>query len=269
MKKTSILAAFAALVVFPLASQACFLGIGCDDNDQTSSTTVTNTANGGAGGAGGSASAYGGSNFSYNPSSVSHSGNSAVGNGFGNLSPSANVRNHVNNRNSNHQGQGQDQGQLQGQIGINKAVGTGNTTVVEGDTYEAPPRAPVTPAWAAPVVFSSDDQCYTSVNGGGQGITFGASLSVPVKDGDCVRRKDSRELRQAGHALMGLAVLCDNNRLKEAAERVGTAEERYACGVAQSRPAPAATQTPSEQPIAVKTSTTGGSFLFPWEQNQR
>lgn len=220
MKKTSILAAFAALVVFPLASQAC--SIGCEDNDQTSSTTVTNTANGGAGGAGGSASAYGG-----------------------------------------------DQGQLQGQIGINKAVGTGNTTVVEGDTYEAPPRAPVTPAWAAPVVFSSDDQCYTSVNGGGQGITFGASLSVPVKDGDCVRRKDSRELRQAGHALMGLAVLCDNNRLKEAAERVGTAEERYACGVAQSRPAPAATQTPSEQPIAVKTSTTGGSFLFPWEQNQR
>lgn len=68
--------------------------------------------------------------------------------------------------------QGQHQGQGQGQIGINKAVGTGNTTTIGGDTitYEA--------AAVPPSLGQGDPGYDCSMTGGigAAGVGFGGSI---------------------------------------------------------------------------------------------
>lgn len=106
------------------------------------------------GGDGGYAKAYGGDG-----------GDANVGNGFGNFSPKAEADAYANSKASAYQGQYQDQQQYQGNLGINKAVGAGNTTIIQSKTtVDAEPAI-------APAIAPGDPTapCYVTLGGSAAG----------------------------------------------------------------------------------------------------
>lgn len=109
-------------ILICLAAMLLVVGIACADQTSGGSTTIGNIT-------GGSSTATATGNGGY----IKDSGNSTVGNGIGNFSPSAKTevdnKNISINKNSNKQAQGQLQGQLQGQVANGKVE-----TNVTGDT---------------------------------------------------------------------------------------------------------------------------------------
>jgi hypothetical protein len=74
----------------------------------------------------------------------------------------------------------------------NSGNNTGTSTVVvQGD--QAQERNPVSTA-AAPTVITGSDQCLVPVAVGGQGIGFGLSIGVAVRDANCEVLKLSRQI---------------------------------------------------------------------------
>ena len=60
-----------------------------------------------------------------------------------------------------------------------------------------------------------------STSMGAQGIGFGVSLGSTWHDEDCVRRKDARELHNMGHKVAAIALMCQNDNVREAMENAG------------------------------------------------
>jgi hypothetical protein len=112
--------------------------------------------------------------------------------------------------------QKQGQGQGQSQSADNK----GNKLNVE-QNYAAQKRAPVSTAFSAPLV-AAEDTCMGSSSAGGQAVGFGLSVGSTWKDGDCVRRKDARELHNMGQKGAALALLCQSSDVAAAMKTAGT-----------------------------------------------
>ena len=81
-------------------------------------------------------------------------------------------------------------------------------------------RNPVSTAYAAPLV-AADDTCMGSSSAGGQGVGFGLSFGSTWQDGDCVRRKDSRELFNMGERGAAIALMCQNPKIAQAMAAAG------------------------------------------------
>ena len=81
-------------------------------------------------------------------------------------------------------------------------------------------RNPVSTAFAAPLV-AADDTCMGSSSAGGQGVGFGLSFGSTWQDGDCVRRKDSRELFNMGERGAAIALMCQNPKIAQAMAAAG------------------------------------------------
>lgn len=131
--------------VLLLFSVGVYAGANCNG------THNCNTVEGGEGGDGGYAKAYG--------------GDANVGNGFGNFSPKAEADAWAKQKQYQKQYQGQDQGQYQGNLGVNKAVGTGNTTIIQSSSkLEAEPAI-------APAIAPGDPTapCYVTLGGSAAG----------------------------------------------------------------------------------------------------
>ncbi len=101
-----------------------------------------------------------------------------------------------------------------------KQTNEGNALSVQQD-YAAQKRNPVSTAFAAPLV-AADDTCMGSTSVGGQGVGFGLSVGSTWQDGDCVRRKDARELHNMGYKGAGIALMCQNEAVAQAMEAAGT-----------------------------------------------
>ena len=155
---------------------------------------------------------------SYNPTAT---GGSATANGFG-----GSARSTSSSRSSSNSGSSAD-----------------NSVTINGDSAQK--RAPVSTAFAAPLV-AADDTCMGSSSAGAQGVGFGLSLGSTWQDQDCVRRKDSRELRAMGDADAAKALLCQSESVAAAYATVG-------------KPCPATTSTATlvsdEQVPVTKTAT--------------
>ena len=160
---------------------------------QTQSQSQSQSAYGGAGGAGGAGG------------SVSGSGNSTN-----------NVNNSANNSSNN--------------SSSNTSNSTGNNTNVSYTNNV--PKAPVNSAYA-PMLTAADDTCMGSSTAGAQGMTFGVSLGSTWHDGDCVRRKDARELHNMGHNVAAIALMCQNDAVRKAFEDAG---EHCPDGTVQEQP---------------------------------
>lgn len=169
----------------------------------SASVTNTNTANGGAGGnatangggvvGSGNSSATGGSvRDSGNSSSVATGGQGGRGGDGGNQSQSATTGNQSQN------------------------ATTGSQSVSISNK-----RNPV--ASAAPgLLVAADDTCMGSSSAGAQGIGFGVSFGSTWTDGDCVRRKDARELHNMGYKPAAIALLCQSPQVAKAMATAGT-----------------------------------------------
>lgn len=97
---------------------------------------------------------------------------------------------------------------------------TGNATTVLGDTYQAP-RIPVASAWAAPLT-ASNGTCMGSSSGGAQGAGFGFSIGSTWTDLGCDRRYNAQMLNQLGATKAAIALMCQDNTVKQAMQAAGT-----------------------------------------------
>ena len=71
-------------------------------------------------------------------------------------------------------------------------------------------------------LVAADDTCMGSSSAGAQGIGFGLSLGSTWTDGDCVRRKDARELHNMGYRPAAIALLCQSETVRKAMATAGT-----------------------------------------------
>ena len=111
------------------------------------------------------------------------------------------------------------QNQGQHQTSTSKVNDAGNSS--NSYTAEAQKRAPVSTAFAAPLV-AADDTCMGSSSAGGQAVGFGLSVGSTWKDADCVRRKDARELHNMKQYGAALALMCQNADVAAAMQTAGT-----------------------------------------------
>lgn len=96
----------------------------------------------------------------------------------------------------------------------------GNTTTVNGDTVhsDVPRQAP---AIAAPGLTTTlSETCMGSTSAGGSGPGFGLTIGSTWRDVECVRRLNARELRAMGYPTAGKELMCDNDDVRAAFERV-------------------------------------------------
>jgi hypothetical protein len=120
------------------------------------------------------------------------------------------------------QGQIQSQGQQQGNVGVNvQGQGQNNkqniapaqstSVTIEGDQRN-------TPAAIAPAMAVSPATCMASVVGGGSGPMFGISLGFPMRDHNCERIVNARQLYAFGteFKMAAIALLCQNDGVGEA-----------------------------------------------------
>ena len=201
----------------------------------TTSSNAASTATGvgvgvgvgvGYGGSGGSAT---GGTSSATGGSVTGSGNSTA---FVSNSGNAHVATTVM--------QGQQQGQAQQQAayggaggsasstsssssgGNTLAASTGSMSVsVNGDTYQAQARNPVSSAWAAPLA-ASNGTCMGSTSAGAQGVTIGLSVGTTWTDENCNARYDAIAIKALGHERAAWARLCQQPAIRKAYEAAGT-----------------------------------------------
>ncbi|MCE9567639.1 MAG: hypothetical protein K8U57_37030 [Planctomycetes bacterium] len=164
------------------------------------------TANGGAGG---SATARSGDSTS----AVIGSGNSSATGGSVRDSGNSSIRNSGNSRSTS----SARQHQSQSQSAASNVAGSGNSNV----NVAAQKRNPVSSAFSAPLV-ASEDTCTGSSSAGAQGIGFGVSLGSTWTDGDCVRRKDARELHNMGYKDAAISLMCQNEHVRAAMATAGT-----------------------------------------------
>jgi len=105
----------------------------------------------------------------------------------------------------------------------NSSRGNTTSTRVEGSTYiqQAPPRSPVASA-IAPALANGADTCVGSTAVGAQGLTFGASFGHQWTDDNCVMLKNATLLWNMGKQDAAVALLCGNEKMREALEMSGT-----------------------------------------------
>jgi hypothetical protein len=162
------------------------------------------------------------------------------------------------NHNSNHQGQsqGQGQGQQQGQsqssqnrvnagnhngnvrnagnntgtsastatqANANTSLGNTTTTNVAGDSYvqQAQQRNPVASA-IPPALAAGQDTCMGSTSVGAQGVGLGVSFGNTWNDDNCVMLKNSTLLWNMGRYDAAIALMCGNDKVRDALELSGT-----------------------------------------------
>jgi len=159
------------------------------------------------------------------------------------------------NRNQQHQGQGQKQGQGQSQgqsldnrnrvtsgnnngnlhnagnntgtsastssaSQSNANVSAGNVTSVT-EVNPAQARNPVASA-VAPMLTSANDSCMGSTSVGAQGVTLGVSVGHTWTDENCVMLKNTMMLWNMGRQEAAVALMCGNDKVREALELAGT-----------------------------------------------
>ena len=95
------------------------------------------------------------------------------------------------------------------------------TTGSQSINVEAQRRNPVAGA-ASSLLVAAEDACMGSTSAGAQGIGFGLSVGSTWQDGDCVRRKDARELHNMGFKPAAIALMCQNEHVAEAMATAGT-----------------------------------------------
>ena len=100
------------------------------------------------------------------------------------------------------------------------ASGNSTNVTVQGDTYEAP-KIPVATAVAATTI-GTNGTCMGSTSAGGQGITFGLSVSSTWKDTSCERRYNSIRLQELGMKSAATALMCQDETVRTAMEEAGT-----------------------------------------------
>lgn len=206
---------------------------GCQGNCPTTTTgggTTSSTSNSASSATGvgvgvGVGVGYGGSGGSATGGSVTGSGNSSI-------TDSGNSRSSAT--------QGQLQGQQQGQVAQGGNGGAGgqstasssaslvggtqtasNAVTVEGSTYEAQARNPVSSAWAAPLA-ASNGTCMGSTSAGAQGVTIGLSVGTTWTDENCNARYDAIAIKALGHERAAWARLCQQPAIRKAYKDAGT-----------------------------------------------
>jgi hypothetical protein len=154
-------------------------------------------------------------NWNWNHNSIKNSGNSAskshaVGVGVGLGGKVDNSGNNTGNSSAK-------------QSNMNQSVGNTTVTEVQGDTtvYKAQERNPASTA-AAPNLVSGMDTCMGSTTVGAQGIGFGISFGNTWNDDNCVMLKNSTMLWNIGKQDAAVALLCTNEKVREALELSGT-----------------------------------------------
>lgn len=202
----------------------------------------SNVATGGTGGAGGNASIASGavkntnSNTQKQSQSISNSGNSK-----NTVTTKVNTKGTVGNVSG-------------GSSSSNNSGGNSSNSYVNNT-----PKAPVNTAYA-PALTASEDTCMGSSSMGVQGMTFGLSTGSTWKDNDCVRRKNARELHNMGHKEVAIALLCQDDSIREAMEDAGET-----CPDAKGRHREASASVESidteERPVS-NTNLTSGSSEF-------
>lgn len=237
MKKFSFALAAIGLVV--CSSSAFALNLGGTDN------SVNNTANGGAGG-----SVLGSGNS--NATATGGMGGSVMGSG-NSAATGGSVLGSGNSANQNTNLNGNVNTNLNGVSGVNRSSNTNNVSsnsnsaassnnnneiTIQGDTYEAQKRNPVSTAYAAPL-SAANGTCMGSTSVGAQGVAFGLSVGSTWKDESCDMRYDAEALRAAGLNLAAQARLCQKPEIAKAMEAAGTPCPGSASKAAAT-PAPAA-----------------------------
>jgi len=89
-----------------------------------------------------------------------------------------------------------------------------------GASYHGP-RIPVPTAHAASII-ASEDTCMGSRSFGLQLMGFGISVATTWQDRQCRRIKNARQLDAMGYRRAAVALLCQDDEVFEAMERVGT-----------------------------------------------
>jgi len=123
--------------------------------------------------------------------------------------------------------------------------------------YQAQKRNPVSTAFTAPLV-AAEDTCSGSSSVGGQAVGFGLSVGSTWKDGDCVRRKDARELHNMGQKVAALALMCQNADVAAAMSTAGTP-----CPGGEGKLAPAAGKPVRTAPAATNKADEGVIYEYP------
>jgi hypothetical protein len=165
MSKFAVLCVAIGAFFYASSAGACFLGIGCGNDDPSNTTNITNKAYGGHATATSSVTGV--------SSKVVNSGNSKIVNS-GN---SHNVNKNTNKQNQAQlqaQRQEQNQAQLQGQK--QNANNEGINVSVAGDVHEAPDMSKI-PGTPAGVIV---DACSSGISGSmpGAGVTVGQGNPV-------------------------------------------------------------------------------------------
>jgi hypothetical protein len=155
---------------------------------------------------------------------IGNTGIAAGGDIVGNIntgagSGSTHLSNTSTNTNTSTSSARQGQFQAQSQNARSSVRDSGNSS--NTNVIEAAKRAPVSTAYAAPLV-AADDTCMGSSSVGAQGVGFGLSVGSTWHDDDCVRRKDARELHNMGYKPAALALMCQNAAVRKAMAAAGT-----------------------------------------------
>ncbi|MGE8317386.1 MAG: hypothetical protein ACN6O3_01490 [Comamonas sp.] len=120
---------------------------------------------------------------------------------------------------------------------------TANNTTnvnVQGDTYQAQARNPVSTAFAPPLT-AANGTCMGSTSGGAQGVGFGLSFGSTWTDSSCDMRYDAEALRAAGMQQAALARLCQKAEISQAMQAAGTPCPGANAAKSTQSPAPAPT----------------------------
>ena len=145
--------------------------------------------------------------------------NNGAGSGSTNLSNTSTNTSRSNSSSVSNSSARQGQFQAQSQNARSSVRDSGNSS--NTNVIEAAKRAPVSTAYAAPLV-AADDTCMGSSSVGAQGVGFGLSVGSTWHDDDCVRRKDARELRNMGYKPAAIALMCQNAAVRKAMAAAGT-----------------------------------------------
>lgn len=94
---------------------------------------------------------------------------------------------------------------------------TTSTSVSNTNTYEAAASTAY-----APALTSGMDTCMGSSSVGGSGVGFGFSVGTTWNDENCVRLKNAREMAAMGYKNVAVAMMCQDAKVREAAESIGS-----------------------------------------------
>lgn len=124
----------------------------------------------------------------------------------------------ITNNNTSAGGSGGSVGNVAGGSVSKDAVNNSNTY---SSSYSSNYNEAAQTAYA-PSLSSGVDTCMGSSSVGGQGVGFGFSVGTTWNDSNCVRLKNSREMYNMGQKDVALAMMCQNEDVRKAAEAVGS-----------------------------------------------